>query len=76
VPKPTPLGAALPAAIEHITDRSATEAGVRDAWYTWITQYDVTSAAIIHGAIKEAVTEWLNRHGHEVFASDPVRRAS
>lgn len=70
---PAPIGATLPSALEEITERAAdhqpaaTRAGVRDAWYAWLTQCDVTATAIVQAAIHKAVTEWLDRHGHEVF---------
>lgn len=61
------------------TDRyKATTEGVRDAWDFWLSQHDVSVPETIAFAVKNAVNEWLNRHGDDLFReaiADALRRA-
>lgn len=45
----------------------AVKAGVSDAWDYWLTQHDVSVPEIIHEAVKDAVTRWLDAHGEDVL---------
>lgn len=50
-----------------MTKESAARQGVSDAWDFWLSQHPISVPELIKDAVKEAVTEWLDRHGRDLF---------
>jgi hypothetical protein len=54
----------------------ATRLGVRDAWDFWLDQHPISVPEIIQLAAREAVADWLDVHGKDVFGMCPGCGAS